>query len=142
MLAAYHHRFHHGAEAEKQRCAKAWSQWEGAVLSLLPDPQRVNNFGEDRFALAFARIESHYFINKGFMPHDGALLDGIEKIGHIPTIIVQGRYDVCTPPRSAFELKAKWPSAILHIVPDAGHSAIEPGITDRLVAATADFANQ
>jgi proline iminopeptidase len=140
LLAAYLRRFHGDDDAVRLAFAKAWSQWEGAVLSLMPDPQRVSNFGADQFALAFALIESHYFFNKGFMPHDGALLDGVEGITQLPCAIVQGRYDVCTPPQSAFELAARWPGAELIIVPDAGHSALEPGITDALIRATNSFA--
>jgi proline iminopeptidase len=139
MIAAYHKRFDSTDESTRLKFAKLWSQWEGACISLLPDPQRVDKFGEDRFALAFANIECHYFINKGFMTHDGALLDGVDKIKHLPGVIVQGRYDVVTPPSTAFELSRRWPKAELHIIPDAGHSAMEPGIIDALVRATDAF---
>jgi proline iminopeptidase len=140
LLVAYHKRFHSGDDTSRLRFAKAWSQWEGTCLSLLPDQQRVNNFGEDKFALAFAMIESHYFVNKGFMPHDGALLDDVAKMKHLPGVIVQGRYDVVTPPQTAFELSRLWPKAELIMVPDAGHSSTEPGIVDGLVRATDYFA--
>jgi proline iminopeptidase len=136
LIAAYHARLNDADEAVRLKHAKAWSQWEGSCLSLLPDPQRVNNFGEDRFASAFAAIECHYFVNKGFMAYDGALLDGVDKIKHLPGVIVQGRYDVVTPAATAFELAKRWPNAELIIVPDAGHTAMEPGITDALVRAT------
>ncbi len=139
MIVAYHKRFNGPDETLRQTCARAWSQWEGALLSLLPDPQTYAKFGEDRFALAFANIECHYFINKGFLPYDGALLDGVEKMQHIPGVIIQGRYDVITPPVTAFELARRWPNAKLHIIPDAGHSSLEPGITDGLVTATDSF---
>ncbi len=139
LIAAYHKRLHDPDEAVRLQHARAWSQWEGSCLSLLPDPQRVANFGEDRFAAAFAAIECHYFINKGFMAHDGALLDGLETMKHLPGIIVQGRYDVVTPPATAFELARRWPRAELHMIPDAGHTAMEPGISDALVRATDKF---
>jgi proline iminopeptidase len=140
LVTAYHKRFIGRDESQRLDFARAWSQWEGSCLSLFPDPQRVTQFGEDRFALAFALIECHYFINKGFMSHDGALLDGVSKISHIPVVIVQGRYDVVTPPETAWDLAKRLPGAKLHMIPDAGHSAMEPGITDALVRATDTFA--
>jgi proline iminopeptidase len=139
LIAAYHKRLMGTDDAVRLQFARAWSQWEGACLSLLPDPQRVAQFGEDRFATAFAAIECHYFINKGFMVHDGALLDGVEKMKHVPGVIVQGRYDVVTPAATAHELSRRWPRAELVMIPDAGHAAMEPGTTDALVRATAKF---
>jgi proline iminopeptidase len=139
LIAAYHKRLHDPDEATRIRYARAWSQWEGSCLTLLPNPERVQQFGEDRFATAFAAIECHYFVNKGFMTHDGALLDNVSAIAHLPGIIVQGRYDVVTPAATAFELSRRWPKADLVVVPDAGHSAVEPGITDALVRATERF---
>jgi proline iminopeptidase len=139
LIGAYHKVFKGGDEVKRLRYARAWSQWEGSCLSLLPDPQRVQQFGEDRFAAAFAAIECHYFINKGFMAHDGALLDGMDRIADLEGVIVQGRYDVVTPPDTAFALSKRWPKAALHMIPDAGHSALEPGITRTLVQATDDF---
>jgi proline iminopeptidase len=139
IIAAYHKRFNDPDEAVRLAYARSWSRWEGACVSLLPDPERVEKFGQAHFALAFANIECHYFINKGFMPHDGALLDGMDSIKHLPGVIVQGRYDVVTPPSTAFELARRWPRAELHIIPDAGHSALEPGIIDALVRATNKF---
>jgi proline iminopeptidase len=135
LISAYYKRLTGFDEGEKLRCARAWSQWEGATLSLLPEPARVKAFGEDKFAIAFASIECHYFINKGFFRHDGALLDEIEKIRHIPCSIVQGRYDVVTPPITAYDLAQRWPEASFEIVSDAGHAASEPGISQALVAA-------
>jgi proline iminopeptidase len=140
LIAAYYKRFSQSSAEERLTFARAWSQWEGSCLSLLPDPQRVQHFGEDRFATAFAAIECHYFINKGFMTHDGALLEGVEKIAHLDGVIVQGRYDVVTPPETAYELSKRWPKARLQMVADAGHSALEPGITHTLVQATDHFA--
>jgi proline iminopeptidase len=139
-IAAYQKRLTSDDDATRTRFARAWSQWEGSCLSLLPDPQRVANFGEDKFAAAFAAIECHYFVNKGFMTHDGALLDAVHKMAHLDGVIVQGRYDVVTPPETAFALSRLWPKAELIMVPDAGHTALEPGITHALVVATDRFA--
>lgn len=139
MVLAYSRRFNSADENIRLQCARAWSRWEGACIALLPDPLRLEKFGEERFALAFANIECHYFINKGFLPYDGALLDGVENINHLPCVIIQGRYDVVTPPRTAYELAKRWPRAKLHIVPDAGHSSLEPGIIDALIAATDSY---
>ena len=136
LVKAYHHHLYAGDESSQLAFARAWSQWEGACVSLLPDEQRVMQFGEDRFALAFARIENHYFVHQAFLPHDGALLDGVAKMKHLPGAIVQGRYDVVTPPQSACELAAAWPKATLTVIPDAGHTGLEPGITDALVRVT------
>ncbi len=139
IIAAYHKRFNDPDEAVALTYARSWSRWEGACLTLIPDPLLLEKFGEDRFALAFANIECHYFINKGFMPHDGALLDGMDNIKDLAGTIVQGRYDVITPPATAFELARRWPKAELNIIPDAGHSALEPGIIDALVRSTDKF---
>jgi proline iminopeptidase len=139
LVRAYYKRLTGADEVQKLACAKAWSQWEGATLSLLPDPAREEHFGEPRFASAFAAIECHYFINGGFFERDGALLDGAGKIAHLPGAIIQGRYDVVTPPETAYELARRWPNAAFHIVPDAGHTAMEPGITDALIRVTDSF---
>ena len=108
---------------------------EGACSSLLPNPGLVAHFDDDAAALALARIEAHYFVNRIFLP-EGALLDNVERIRDLPSTIVQGRYDIVCPPVSAFDLHAAWPEAELIVVPDAGHSAWEAGITAGLVAAT------
>jgi proline iminopeptidase len=139
LIAAYHKRLSDPDAAVRLAHARAWSQWEGTCLSLLPDPQRVSNFGENSFATAFAAIECHYFINKGFMATDEALLDGVEKIMHLPCVIAQGRYDVITPAATAFELAKRWSRAELFMIVDAGHSAMESGTTDVLVRATEKF---
>jgi proline iminopeptidase len=140
LVSAYHRRLHDPDETTRIRFARAWSQWEASCLTLLPNPERVTQFGEDRFATAFAAIECHYFVNKGFMTLDGALLDNMATIAHVPGTIVQGRYDVVTPPETAYELSKLWPKAELVMVPDAGHSAVEPGITDALIKATDRYA--
>ncbi len=139
LLAAYHRRLT-GLDAEvRQRCALAWSVWEAACLTLLPNPALEAQFADPHFAEAFARIECHYFFNKGFFSHDGALLDGMAGISHLPGTIVQGRYDMVTPAVTAVELAQAWPRASLHMIADAGHATGEPGITDALVRATDEY---
>jgi proline iminopeptidase len=141
IISAYYKRLTGANEDERLRCARTWSQWEGATLSLLPDPARETSFAAPRFALAFASIECHYFYNRGFFAHDGALLDNVLAMSHLPGIIIQGRYDVVTPPDTAYELARRWSSARFEIVSDAGHTATEPGLTDALVRATDSFAD-
>ena len=118
--------------------ARAWSVYEGSCSTLLPSPETVSSFAQDRTALGLARIEAHYFANGLFLP-PGGLLGSMDRIGRIPAEIVQGRYDMICPARTAFELAAAWPAARLSIVPDAGHSALEPGIRRALVAAVERF---
>ena len=142
LLSAYHRRLTGPDAAERLACARAWSQWEGATLSLLPDEKRVGEFGSERFALAFARIECHYFVNGGFFREDGQLLADAFRLKPIPGVIIQGRYDVVTPPMTAFDLHKAWPEAKFIMVPDAGHTATEPGIADALVRATDHFRPQ
>jgi proline iminopeptidase len=139
LISAYHKRLTSNDPATQLACAKAWSQWEGATISLLPNPARVADFGNDRFALAFARIECHYFQNRGFFGADGELLAKAHRLRGIPGTIVQGRYDVVTPLASAYDLHKAWPEAEFVIVPDAGHTAAEPGIVDALIRATNRF---
>ena len=139
LLAAYHRRLLSEDPVVRLEAAKAWSIWEGATSSLLPNPKREDQFGSPEFALALARIEAHYFVNRGFFTHDDQLLDGVERIRHIPAVIVQGRYDIVCPIDAAWELHRRWPEADFKVVPDAGHSAYEPGITVQLVAATDRF---
>jgi proline iminopeptidase len=136
MLSAYHKRLTGSDQKERARAAHAWSVWEGSTSKLLFDPKMLSAFGEDKFADAFARIECHYFMNKGFFPEDNYLINNIGKIRHIPALIVQGRYDVVCPMDSAWALHRAWPEAQLVIVPDAGHSAMEMGIKAQLVEAT------
>ncbi len=126
--------------------ARAWSVYEGSCSTLLPSPDTVTSFAQDRTALGLARIEAHYFANDLFLPPEatagglpGGLLGGMPRIAHIPAEIVQGRYDVICPPHTAFALAAAWPSARLTVVPDAGHSALEPGVRRALVAAVERF---
>lgn len=139
LVSAYYRRLTGGDPMEQLRCARAWSQWEGATLSLLPDEKRVAEFGQDQFAIAFARIECHYFVNKGFFRQDGQLLAGARRLQGIPGVIIQGRYDVVTPAMTAWDLHRAWPEAEFVMVPDAGHTGSEPGIADALVRATDRF---
>lgn len=139
LLGAFHRRLLSGDEAVRLEAARAWSVWEGATSSLLPNPQREDQFGSAEFALALARIEAHYFVNRGFFAHENQLLDDVARIRSIPGVIVQGRYDVVCPMDSAWELHGRWPEADFRVVLDAGHSAYEPGITAELVAATDRF---
>ncbi|WP_306359144.1 prolyl aminopeptidase [Nocardia sp. CC227C] len=138
-LVAVYHRLLHSPDPEIATAAAiAWSTWEGATSSLLPQPDRVAETAEERFALAFARIENHYFTHGGFLD-DGQLLRDIDRIAHIPGVIVQGRQDIVCPAVSAWDLHRAWHNSELHIVPDAGHAATEPGITHHLVEATDKF---
>ncbi|MCS6800240.1 MAG: prolyl aminopeptidase, partial [Myxococcota bacterium] len=139
LMSAYHRRLTGTDPAERLAAARAWSRWEAATSFLLPDAGHVAASEREEFALALARIECHYFVHGGFFDEEGQLLRDLGRIRHLPAVIVQGRYDVVCPMRSAFELKRAWPEAELIVVPDAGHSAFEPGIADALVRATDRF---
>ena len=139
FVSAYYRRLTSDDEATRLAAARAWSVWEGSTSKLFFDPELIERFDEAEFALAFARIECHYFMNNAFFPTDNYLIEQVGKIRHIPATIVQGRYDVVCPARSAWELHRAWPEAELKIVPDAGHSATEPGIVSALVEATDKF---
>jgi proline iminopeptidase len=139
LLHAFYRRLTSSEPQVQLEAARAWSIWEGSTSRLLPDPNLVERFGNDSFATAFARIECHYFVNKGFFEVDGQLLRDVHRIRHIPAVIVQGRYDVVCPMESAWALHRAWPEAQFVVVPDAGHSALEPSITRTLVAATDRF---
>ena len=140
FVSAYYKRLTGDDKTAQLAAAKAWSVWEGTTVSLLPSPERVESFGGDAFAIAFARIECHYFINCGFFERDDQLIANVGKIRDIPAVIVQGRYDVCTPMKTAWELHKAWPEAEFVVVQDAGHAASEPGIIHHLVEATNKFA--
>lgn len=135
FITAYHKRLNSDNLETQYEAARAWTMWEMKTAHLIPNEDTIKRGENDDFSLAFARIENHYFINKGFFPSDSYLLDNIEKIRHINTVIVQGRYDCCCPMMSAWDLHKAWPEAELKIVPDAGHSANEPGTAAELVAA-------
>ncbi|WP_133819229.1 prolyl aminopeptidase [Tahibacter aquaticus] len=139
LMSAYYRRLTSPDAAVRTAAAKAWSIWEGATSFLLQDSSHIAATGEDQFALAFARIECHYFVHGGFFEHDDQLLRNAQRLREIPAVIVQGRYDVVCPARSAWDLHRAWPEADLRIVADAGHSAMEPGITHELVEATDRF---
>ncbi|MFO1170337.1 MAG: prolyl aminopeptidase [Hyphomicrobiaceae bacterium] len=140
LIAAYYRRLTDPSPAAQVAAARLWSMWEGSALSLIPDPDRVRMFGADDYARAFARIECHYFVNKGFFDQDDQILRDAHKIRHIPGVIVHGRYDMCTPVKNAFDLAEVWPEAQLVIVPDGGHALTEPGIAAALIRATDRFA--
>jgi len=140
LVSAYYQRLTSDNAATRQAAAKAWSIWEASTSKLIPDADLMERFGEGSFADAFARIECHYFINGGFFSRTHQLLENVEKIRHIPAVIVQGRYDVVCPMASAWDLHRAWPESELIVVADAGHSATEPGITSALIDATDQFA--
>jgi len=139
LIAAYHRRLTSADPAVQAEAARAWSTWEGRTLSLLPDYDRVRQISEDHYALAFARIECHYFVNGGFFETDDQLLRNAALLKQIPAVIVHGRYDVVTPVKNAFDLAEAWPEADLRVVPDAGHAMSEPGIVHELIDATRTF---
>ncbi len=140
LIAAYYRRLTSEDAAIRLAAAQAWSVWEASTSKLIQDPDLMAYFGEDEFALAFARIECHYFINGGFFEQDDQLLRQVDRIRHIPGVIVQGRYDVVCPAATAWELHRAWPEAKFVMVQNAGHSAMEPGITKALLDATDQFA--
>ncbi|MCM8534364.1 MAG: prolyl aminopeptidase [Lentisphaeraceae bacterium] len=139
FIKAYYKRLTGDNEEEKLQSAKAWSVWEGSTSRLITDPALIEKTSDAHFALSFARIECHYFINGGFFETDSWILENVDKIKHIPTVIVQGRYDVVCPTKSAWELAKLLPKSELTIIPDAGHSAAELGIVSALVEATDSF---
>jgi proline iminopeptidase len=139
MITAYYKRLTSADPEVLRAAAKAWSIWEGATSFLHLNPRYVAKFQEDDYAAAFARIECHYFVNRGFMRTDNQLIEDVQRIRHIPAVIVQGRYDVICPMKSAWDLHRAWPEAALKIVPDAGHSAFEQGNLHELVSATDRF---
>lgn len=139
LLSAYHRRLTDDDRAVQQAAARTWSVWEGRTSCLFQNPDLVARTAGDEFSLSFARIECHYFKNLGFFSKDTQLLDDAHKIRHIPTVIVQGRYDVVCPMESAWALHRAFPEADLRVVPDAGHSAYEPGNLHELIEATDRF---
>lgn len=141
MMAAYYKRLTGDDKAKQLECAKAWSVWEGSTLSLWPDPAREAHHSDDDFAIAFARIECHYFVNGGFFEVDDQIIRDLDKVRHIPAVLVQGRYDMCTPARTAWDIHKAWPEADFHLVHDAGHASSEPGIVHELVETTDRFRN-
>ncbi len=139
MVGAYHRRLTGTDKSEQLAAAKAWSTWEGSTLALRQDLGRIAAFGADHYAIAFARIECHYFKHGGFLERDDQLLTNAHRLANIPGVIVHGRYDVVTPLANAWALHKAWPQADLRIVPDAGHAMTERGNMHELVSATRRF---
>ena len=139
VVAAYRSRLTSDDESTRLEAARIWSLWEGETVHLLPTPESAS-FGEDHFALAFARIENHYFTHAGFFDADDQLLRDSGRLKDIPGTIVHGRYDMCCPVQNAWDLAKAWPAARLQIVEGAGHAYDEPGILDALIRATDGYA--
>jgi len=141
MMGAYR-RYLTGTDRKKQlECAIAWSTWEGGTITLLPNPDYEAHFGEDDYAIAFARIENHFFVHGGWMD-EGQLLRDAYKLRDIPGVIVHGRYDMPCPAKYAWQLHKAWPKADFHLIEGAGHAYLEPGILDQLIRATDRFAGK
>ncbi|HEX6014344.1 MAG TPA: prolyl aminopeptidase [Geminicoccaceae bacterium] len=139
LIAAYRRRLTDPDPAVQLEAARAWSLWEGETITLLPDGKLSRQHGEDGFALAFARIENHYFVHAGWL-EEGQLIRDARRLRAIPAAIVQGRYDIATPAATAWDLHKAWPEADFVLVEGAGHAATEPGIQHHLVEATDRFA--
>jgi proline iminopeptidase len=140
LISAFYRRLTGPDPRAAAAAARAWAVWEGSTSFLTTNDDNVKRWAEDSFALAVARIECHYFVHGGFLRSETQLLDELHRIRHIPAVIVQGRYDVVCPMRTAWELHRAWPEAEFHVVAEAGHSALEPGTTHELVKATDRFA--
>jgi len=134
LLASYHRRLIHPDPSVHLPAAHAWDRYEGACSTLLPMAEAAPRSESDTSSLAIARIEAHYFVHRAFL-EENQLLRDLPRVRHLPCTIVQGRYDIVCPPQTATELAAAWPEARYIVVPDAGHSVREPGITRELVAA-------
>ena len=141
LIQAYHRLLNDPDPAVHGPAGVAWSTWEASAITLLPRPELVARFAEPDYALAFARIENHYFVNEGWF-EPGQLIRDAHILRDIPGVIVHGRYDLCTPVYNAWDLHREWPEAELHIIPDAGHAFDEPGILDALITATDGFADR
>jgi proline iminopeptidase len=141
MLAAYHRRLNAEDPAERLAAALKWSRWEGQTMTLYPEANGGTTFEDPHFALAFARIENHYFMHGGWLS-EGQLIASARLLSKIPGTIVQGRYDMVCPPRTAYELHRAWPESTLHLVEGAGHAWTEPAILDQLIRATDAYAER
>jgi proline iminopeptidase len=139
MVHAYHRRLTSNDDSERMRAAHAWTFWEARTSTLETSQSLLSAMGSDEFASAFARIECHYFVNKGFFEHDDQLLRDVPAMRHIPGVIVQGRYDLVCPMESAWALHRAWPEAELIVSARAGHSAFEAETLHHLVNATDKF---
>ncbi|MFV0435062.1 MAG: prolyl aminopeptidase [Leucobacter sp.] len=141
LVSAYHRRLFDSDPAVHTPAGVAWTVWENSTIRLIPDRAAIEAARQDEAAaVAFARIENHYFVHGGWMEDGRLIRDAATKLAGIPGVIVQGRYDVCTPPRTAWDLHRAWPEAAFEMIPDAGHASSEPGIVDALVRATDRFA--
>ena len=134
LIAAYHRRLFSGDSGQETRYARAWASWENTLASIANDGPGGDSPAE--YARAFARLENHYFINGGFLEHDGWIEANLDKIAHIPGTIVQGRYDMICPPATAYRLAQAWKAASITVVQRAGHALSERGISAELVRAT------
>jgi proline iminopeptidase len=141
LIAAYNRLLTGTDRVEQMRAAKEWARWEGETITLMPDLSVSGSFYDDDYALAFARLENHYFINGGWL-EEGQLLRDAHLLRHIPAVIVQGRYDAACPPQTAWDLHRAWPEAEFHMVEGAGHAMSQPGILDRVIDATDKFARR
>lgn len=141
LMAAYRKRLTDPNPAVQARAARAWSLWEGETITLLHNQGYSDQFGDEHYAIAFARIENHYFVHEGWF-EDGQLIRNAHRLKGIPGVIIQGRYDIATPPKTAWDLHKAWPEAQFIMVPDAGHAVSEPGITHHLIEATDAFARR
>ena len=141
LMDAYYKIFNGSDEEKKLEAAIAWSRWEASTSTLSYMPELVSSFADPKFALAFAFIENHYFINKGFLDSEDQLIkrENIDKIRDIPTKIIQGRYDIICPMATAWELSKNWPEAELIVAPSSGHSAFEKEITHHLISSTNEY---
>ena len=139
LIAAFHKRLTGDNRQEQLTAARAWSLWEAATSFLHVDHESLRRWGDADFATAVARIECHYFVHKGFLDHEDQLITNVARMRHIPAVIVQGRYDVVCPIKTAWDLHLAWPEADFRVAEAAGHSAFEPGNTRELVAATDRF---
>ena len=139
MIGAYYRRLTSSDESIRMEAARAWSIWESSALKLLPDQKMIDDFSAPETAIALARIECHYFMSNCFFATDNYLLEHVDRIRHIPAVIVHGRYDVICPLANAWDLHRAWPEATFRIVPDAGHASTETGIAAALVSATDGF---
>ena len=141
MIGAYRRRLVSEDRATRAEAALAWATWEGETITLLPDPSVSDAFYDEDYAVAFARIENHYFVHAGWL-EDGQLIRDAHKLRQIPAVIVQGRYDIACPPQTAWDLHRAWPEAEFHMVEGAGHALSQPGILHHLVEATDRFAGK
>jgi proline iminopeptidase len=139
LISAHHKRLTGTDKAAQVESARAWARWEFSAIALWPDPEKHIDLDSDKFAVAFARIESHFFVNGGFFDSDDQIIRNLDIVRHIPCVLVQGRYDICTPMRTAWDIHKAWPEADFRLVGDAGHTSLEPGIAHELICATDRF---